>query len=369
MTYMHRALALAKNAVGSSSPNPAVGAVLVKEGRVIGEGWTQPPGQGHAEAMALEQAGPEAKGATLYVTLEPCDHFGRTPPCAPAIIEAGIVEVHAAMVDPNPLVGGKGLSRLNESGITTYVGEHEKEARQVTEAWVKFITTGTPFVTAKFAMSLDGKIATRTGDSRWVTGEEARGRVQQMRAASDAIMVGIGTVLADDPRLTARNGQGQPSERQPLRVVVDSGGRTPLKSALLAEPGRTLIVVSGADEATCRALVEAGAEVEKLPAENGSVDLSELLAALGRRDVTSVLVEGGGTLLGSLFDRGLVDKVVAFVAPIIVGGLAAPSPVAGAGVERLAQARRLDRISIVQLGPDVAVVGYCEAKSDVHRNS
>ena len=244
--YMGLALSLAERAVGSVSPNPPVGAVLVRDGEVVGEGYTQPPGQAHAEIVAIRQAGPRARGATLYTTLEPCNHQGRTGPCSEAIIEAGVAEVHSAVMDPNPHVKGGGLSRLSEAGIAVSTGEMAGEASRLIEAYAKLVTTGTPFVTAKFAMSLDGKIATRTGSSQWITGEEARAYAHRLRAASDAVMVGINTVLADDPRLTARDGSGEALGRQPLRVVVDSRGRIPREARMLGEPGSTLIVTGGA---------------------------------------------------------------------------------------------------------------------------
>ena len=359
MSYMERALDLARCAVGTVSPNPAVGAVVFKDGKIVGEGWTQPPGQAHAEVMAIERAGPMAAGAILYTTLEPCCHFGRTPPCTEAIVDAGIAEVHVAMEDPNPRVNGGGLASLRAEGVKTHVGERHEEAHRLVEAYARFITTGRPFVTAKFAMSLDGKIATRVGDSRWITGEEARRRVHEMRAASDAVMVGVNTVLADDPRLTARGDDGAPKERQPLRVLVDSRGRTPASAKLLAEPGETLVAVAVADGSTVRRLEEAGAGVAALPGEHGSVDLDALLELLGDREITSVLVEGGGALLGSLFDRRLVDKVIAFVAPVIVGGGDAPTPVAGAGVGKIADALRLRDVFVERFGADTAIVGYC----------
>ena len=368
MSYMERALALARRALGSASPNPAVGAVVVKDGTVVGEGWTQPPGQAHAEAMALRQAGSKAAGATLYVTLEPCNHVGMTPPCTDAIIESGIAEVRASVEDPNPLVAAQGIPRLNEAGIRTHLGDGADEAREVMESYLKFITTGLPFVTAKFAMTLDGKIATRTGDSKWISGDESRRYVQQLRAVSDAIMAGVNTVLADDPQLTARDEDGALLERQPLRVLVDGRGRTPPKSRVLSGPGETLIAVAHSDETVRRGLAEAGAQTESLPAEDGSVALDQLMERLGQRDITSLLVEGGGTLLGSLFDLGLVDKVVAFIAPKIVGGRDSPGPVAGAGVARIAEAIRLQDVRVERFGSDVAVIGYCEKANDVHRN-
>ena len=363
MTHMRRALSLAAQALGSTSPNPAVGAVVVKDGEVVGEGYTQPPGQDHAETVALRDAGPGASGAVLYTTLEPCNHYGRTPPCTEAIVHAGIVEVHAAMMDPNTSVAGNGLAALQQAGIRTEVGECEEEARKVVEAYLKFVATGMPFVTAKFAMTLDGKLATRTGDSRWISGKEARGYAHRLRAASDAIMGGINTVLADDPRFTARDGTDTPLDRQPLRVVVDSRGRLPEDARMLSEPGQTLVAVAGVDASALDRLTSVGVEVEEVPSPDGSVDLERLLTRLGELGKLSVLVEGGGTLFGSLFDQGLVDKVVACVAPTIVGGVGAPSPVEGTGVERMADARRLDRVEMVQLGRDVAIIGYPYEKS------
>ena len=358
MSHMTRALSLARQALGSTSPNPAVGAVLVKEGVAVGEGWTQPAGQHHAEIGALRQAGEHARGATLYTTLEPCAHHGKTPPCTDAIIAAGVAEVRAAMIDPNPLVSGKGVAHLEESGVRTHVGEGGDEARQVVEAYAKFITTRLPFVTAKYAMSLDGKIATRTGDSRWITGEEARSYAHELRGQADAVMVGIGTVVADDPRLTSRDESGAPRDRQQIRVVVDSRGRLPRQAALLTEPGDTLVAVGRVEHATLHELTASGAEVEAVPAADGTVDLCALLRRLGERQVTGLLVEGGGTLLGSFFDLDLVDKVVAFVSPVIIGGKEARSPAEGLGIERMAEALRLDRVEVMRFGVDIAVVGY-----------
>ena len=360
MTFVEHALSLARRALGSASPNPAVGAVVVKDGVVVGEGWTQPPGRDHAEVMALKQAGEAAVGAVLYTTLEPCNHHGRTPPCAEAIIDARVAEVHAALKDPNSLVVGDGLTRLREAGISTFVGEGEEQARVVMEAYLKFVAVGLPFVTAKFAMSLDGKTATRTGDSMWISGEQARRYVHDLRATSDAIMVGINTVLVDDPRLTARDDGEAPLERQPVRVVVDSRGRLAGGARLLSEPGRTLVAVADVDETTYSRLRASGAEVERVPAEDGSVDLEELLRRLGRdMDIISLLVEGGSTLFGSLFEMRLVDKVIGFVAPVIIGGKEAPSPVGRVGVDSLADVLRLKGVEVSRFGDDVAIIGYC----------
>jgi diaminohydroxyphosphoribosylaminopyrimidine deaminase/5-amino-6-(5-phosphoribosylamino)uracil reductase len=359
-SYMERALSVARQALGTTSPNPAVGALVVKDHTVLGEGFTLPPGQDHAEVVALKQAGEASRGASLYVTLEPCCNYGRTPPCTQAIIAAGISEVHVAAKDPNPRVNGRGAAELEAAGIRVYSGEQEEEAGELYEAFARHINTGMPFVTAKFAMSLDGKIATHTGDSKWVTGPKARALVQDMRRAADAVMVGSTTVLADDPQLTARDDTGAPLDRQPLRVVLDTRCRIPPGSKMFREPGRTLVFVS--EEApisdTAR-LTSAGAEV--VPAElgnDGRVDAARVLAELGRRGVVNLLVEGGGTVLGSLFDAGLVDQIQAFVAPVIIGGAGAASPVQGQGVESMAQAWRLERASLEAVGEDWLITGY-----------
>ncbi len=357
--YMRRALTLARLAVGTSSPNPPVGAIVVKGDEDVGEGFTLPPGQSHAEIVALDRAGDRSRGASLYVTLEPCCIYGRTPPCTQHIIASGVAEVHVAAPDPNPRINGRGMAELKAAGILVHHGEGEEEARYLYEGFAKHINTGVPFVTAKFAMSLDGKIATHTGDSRWVTGEAARGQVQEMRRTCDAIMVGVNTVLKDDPLLTARDETGQPSARQPIRVIVDSRGRTPPGARLLKEPGHTVIAVTGPSPEGVQALEEAGGEVMELPSSaEGLVDIPALLRSLGARGVVNLLVEGGGTLLGSLFDLGVVDKVAAFVAPVVIGGQSAPSPVAGEGSRSLSQAMRLERVQVHQYGEDVLIVGY-----------
>ncbi len=360
MDYMEQALSLAKLALGQVSPNPAVGAVVVKNDVVVGQGYTQPPGSSHAEVVALKQAGEEARGAVMYVTLEPCCYYGRTPPCNEAIIAAGVTEVHLAMLDPNPLVSGRGKDELERKGITIYVGEREAEAREVNEAYTKFITTGMPFVTAKFAVSLDGKIATKSGDSRWISGEEARKYVHNLRYTTDAIMAGVNTVLADDPRLTARcGGRGGKARKQPLRVIVDSKGRTPLTARVFSEPGKTLLaVVKFVNPEGAIALAKVGAELLELPSAEGLVDLEKLLEALGERESTSVLVEGGGILLGSLFDCKLVDRVITFISPIIIGGKEAKTAVAGKGVDKVVNSFKLERIKVEKLGEDLMVSGY-----------
>lgn len=359
MEYMQHALLLADLALGHTSPNPAVGAVVVKDGLIVGEGFTMPPGSDHAEVVALRRAGEKARGATMYVNLEPCCHYGRTPPCTQAIINAGIAEVHFAMIDPNPLVCGRGIEEMEAAGIKTFLEECD-QAEEINEAYTKYIINKVPFVTAKFAMSLDGKVATKHGDSKWISGEESRRYVHCLRYTVDAIMVGVDTVIADDPRLTARVGkEGGRAEKQPLRVIVDSRARTPLDAQLFRMPGKTLVaVIDSVESVKVRALSEAGADVLALPSKDGRVDLQELLIALGEREVTSLLVEGGATLFGSLFDQGLVDKLLAFIAPIIIGGSDAKSPVGGKGVAEIARAITLSRVGMERFGDDMLIKGY-----------
>ena len=357
---MARAIALARSALGSTSPNPAVGAVVVNETGVVGEGFTLPPGQAHAEVGALQQAGPSAQGATLYCTLEPCCHFGRTPPCTNAIVAAGIGRVVYAVTDPNPRVSGGGATALVSAGIDV---EHrpDPQAELLYEAFAKHVTTGMPFVVAKFAMSLDGKIATRTGDSQWITGPAARSRVQQMRKELDGIMVGIGTALADDPQLTARDDKGEPLpvNLQPLRVVVDSDARTPTAARMLRQPGRTLVATSGASASSrCVALEDAGAEVLSFPGTDGRVNLSALLEHLGQQGVVSLLAEGGGGVLGAMLDARLIDKFAVFLGPMLVGGAAARSPIEGAGATTMADVLHLERTTTESIGPDWLITGY-----------
>ena len=357
---MTRAIELARSALGSASPNPAVGAVVVQNGAVVGEGYTLPPGQRHAEIGALAQAGSSARGATLFCTLEPCCHYGRTPPCTDAIIAAGVSRVVYAVRDPNPRVSGGGESALRAAGVAVE-RQTNPEAEELHEAFAKHITTGLPFVVAKFAMSLDGKIATRTGSSQWITGSAARARVQRMRKEMDAIMVGIGTTLADDPQLTARDAQGEPlpSNLQPVRIIVDSSARTPPTARMLNQPGRTIIATAaGVPRDRVARLEDVGADVREFPGSDGRVDLRKMLKFVGGQGIVSVLVEGGGLVLGATLDVGLIDKVCAFVAPMLIGGAGAPSPVAGSGAAVIADALRLERTRIEPIGPDWLITGY-----------
>lgn len=360
--YMDCALSLAGLAMGYTRPNPAVGAAVIKDGIWVGMGYTQPAGSAHAEVVALRQAGDRARGATMYVTLEPCSHHGRTPPCTEAIIEAGISQVYVALRDPNPLISGRGIDRLNEAGIRTHVGTCERKAHHINEAYIKHITTGLPFVIAKFAMSLDGKIATRTGQSKWITGPDARRYAHALRYIVDAVMVGVNTVIADNPRLTARGcgGRGGTGRVQPLRLIVDSKGRVPLNARVFEPPGNVLLVVAEPlAPAKKERLTAVGAEVMEVPDSRGAVDVVALLKLLGQRQIGSVLVEGGGALLGSLFDRRLVDKVQVFMSPVIIGGGRATT-VAGRGIDKMAEALRLKRTAVKSLGDDVLVTGYVD---------
>ena len=359
--FMQRALELADGVLGSTSPNPAVGCVLVHEGQIVGEGATQPPGQAHAEIVALRSAVAAARGAVAYVTLEPHAHVGRTPPCADALIEAGVSAVHVALIDPNPEVNGRGVETLRAAGVDVAVGDGEAQSRRLLEGYLKHRATGLPFVIAKFAATLDGKIAASSGDSRWVAGEAARAWAHEHRTKVDAIMCGVNNVLLDDPQLTARP-DGVTADRQPLRIVADSRGRTPLDAKVLGAGGPTLIATTAASPPDWRAGVEAaGAEACVLSAgEDGRVDLRELLRLLGERGVLTLLVEGSGVLHGSMFAVGLVDKVHAIIAPKIIGGSAYPA-VAGAGVARMADALTLHDIEVERLGDDVAIIGYTHA--------
>ncbi len=358
---MRLALDLARRGLGRTHPNPPVGAVIVRAGRVVGRGFHPRAGEPHAEVFALREAGDAARGAVMYVTLEPCVHHGRTPPCVDAILEAGIAEVHIAMLDPNPVVHGKGVAKLRAAGVKVVLGEGAAEARRLTEGFAHWIRTQRPWVVAKYAMTLDGKVATRTGQARWITGPEARTWVHRLRDGVDAILVGRGTVEADDPRLTTRL-PDLAAPHHPLRVILDSRGRAPLTARLFdpALPGRTVVATTPAMPAARRQALQArGVAVWPLPpGPDGRVSLPALLDALGREGMTTLLVEGGPTVLGAFFDAGLVHKVHAFIAPVLVGGARAPSPIAGLGRPHMAQAPRLQQVTLERLGPDLLLTGY-----------
>ncbi len=361
---MQRALDLAGNAAHCVSPNPMVGAVVVAaDGSVAGEGVSQPaPEWTHAEVVALEAAGEKARGGTIYVTLEPCAHAGKTPPCSDAIIGAGVSEVHYAVRDADAQVDGRGHEALEKVGIRAVAGEGEEEARRINEAFFKHRTTGLPFVVAKFATSLDGKIAAASGDSRWVSGAEAREWAHGLRTRIDAILVGSSTVLVDDPLLTARPG-GEEAERQPLRVIADTRGRTPPMAQALTGDAGTLVATGPDSPPAWRASIEgSGAEVLTLPLAGDHLDVRALLEELGKRDIVTLLVEGGGLILGAFFDAGLVDKVQVIIAPLIVGAADAPPAVAGEGAYRMADALRLRELTVERLGEDLLVTGYPQSE-------
>jgi diaminohydroxyphosphoribosylaminopyrimidine deaminase/5-amino-6-(5-phosphoribosylamino)uracil reductase len=338
-----------------------VGSVVVAGGGVVGEGWHEGPGTLHAEAVALRAAGSRARGATLYTTLEPCNHYGRTPPCTNAIIEAGVSRVVAAARDPNPIVDGKGLVRLREAGIEVETGVLASEAERQIEAFAKHVRTGNPFVTLKLAATVDGKVAARDGSSRWITGEEARLEVHHLRALSDAIVVGAGTALADDPALTVRDPgyRGRPT----LRVLVDARGRVSASARLFDGEAPTLVATTELAPTDRREeWRRAGADVLVLEEHGGGVPLADLFAELGKRDAQLVLLEGGPTLAWSAVRDGLVDKVVLYVAPVMVGGADAPGILGGEGFAPIGEAVPVEFRSIGYVGRDLRVEAY------VHRD-
>jgi diaminohydroxyphosphoribosylaminopyrimidine deaminase/5-amino-6-(5-phosphoribosylamino)uracil reductase len=352
--WMARALDLAERGRGYVEPNPLVGAVLVQKGEVVGEGWHENFGREHAEINALAKARAAAKGATLYVTLEPCCHHGKTPPCTPAILSAGVRRVVAAMLDPFPAVSGHGAAQLREAGILVETGLMEKEARRLNAPYLKLLKTRRPYVHAKWAMTLDGKIATRTGDSKWISGERARRYTHDLRGRMDAIIVGIGTVLADNPSLTVR----PPGPRVPVRTILDSQGRLPNDSSLATTArDAPVLMITAIESARASALRALGCEVMTLPADDGRPEVESLLEELGRRRMANVLVEGGSQVLGSFFDARAVDEVHVFVAPMIAGGNATTA-VAGSGVDKISQALCLAEWSITEIGKDILIHGH-----------
>ena len=352
--YMRRAIELAERGVGFTNPNPMVGAVIVKGGKVIGEGWHERCGEWHAERNAFKNCTVPAEGATMYVTLEPCCHYGKTPPCTEAIIEHGIARVVVGMEDPNPLVAGKGIALLREAGIEVVCGVEEEALREQNRVFLKYISTKLPWVAMKTAMTLDGKIATRTGDSKWITGAEARAYVHELRHRFMAILVGIGTAVADDPLLNCRiEGRGV---RQPIRVVVDSNARLSLDSQLVKTAGEYRTIVAHtrfAPEERVKALRETGVEMLLCKEKEGLVDVRNLLELLGQSGIDSILLEGGGRLNYTFLSEGLADELYAFIAPKIVGGMNAKTPVEGAGMEKMADAINLELENVLNIGHDV----------------
>ena len=361
---MSRALALAAKGVGLVSPGPLVGCVIASpKGEIVGEGFYVYEQLKHAETYALEQAGVRAKGATGYVSLEPHAHHGRTPPCTDALIKAGIARVVAPIEDPNPRVSGKGFEHLRAAGVEVSVGLLAREAEKLNEKYLHFMRTGRPFVHLKLAASLDGKIATRTGDSRWITGAESRARAHELRHEYDAILIGTGTALTDDPLLTDRSGKKR--RRQLVRVVLDETLKMSPDSQLVKTVKESPVLIFAGDSAPAsksEALESAGVEVIR-DAANGR-DLATIMEELGRRSLQSVLVEGGGNVAGNFLDATLVNKVSFFIAPTIIGGREAPTAVGGKGAETLADALQLQDVEISQRGRDIEVTGYPKSKDE-----
>ena len=356
--YMATALSLAERGVGWASPNPMVGAVIVKDGRIIGQGWHEKCGQPHAERNALAACTDPPQGATMYVTLEPCCHYGRQPPCTQAILDSGIRRVVVGSGDPNPLVAGKGIALLRQAGIE--VTEHvlEEECKKLNQVFFHYIRTRRPYVVMKYAMTMDGKIAAYTGDSKWVTGETARNHVQQLRHRYTGIMVGVGTVLADDPLLTCRI----PGGRSPVRIICDTRLRTPLTAQVVrtARQFPTLLATCCTDREQHAAYEAAGCRMLVLPELDGHVDLNALMDELGRREIDSVLLEGGGTLNWAALEQGVVQKVLAYIAPKLSGGREAKTPVEGDGISLMSQAIRLTRSSVKRIGEDFLIESEVE---------
>lgn len=353
--YMQLAIDLAAKTKGQTSPNPNVGAVVVKDGRIVGMGAHLKAGEGHAEVQAIKMAGANAKGSTIYVTLEPCSHYGKTPPCVELIVKEKIKIAVVATLDPNPLVSGRGIEMLEQAGIEVTVGVLEQEAQLLNESFNKYITTRLPFITVKTAMTLDGKIATHTGSSKWITGEAAREYVHRLRHENDAIMVGVGTILKDNPALTVRTEQ---AGINPIRIVIDSTLRTPVNANVIQD-GQSPTWIFTTKQAELQKIEEyrrRGIEIIVTSGEQ-NLPMREVMSYLGEKQITSVLVEGGATLIGTLFDEQLIDKYIGFIAPKLVGGKA-PTSIGGKGIESMSDAVDLDRIEIKRFGSDICLIGY-----------
>ncbi|MBI2447474.1 MAG: bifunctional diaminohydroxyphosphoribosylaminopyrimidine deaminase/5-amino-6-(5-phosphoribosylamino)uracil reductase RibD [Candidatus Omnitrophica bacterium] len=356
--FMKLALRLARKGIGMTSPNPPVGAVIVKGNRILGRGYHKKSGGPHAEVFAFRQTQDAARGARLYVTLEPCCHFGKTPPCTDAIIKSGIDEVIVACLDPNPLNNGKGIKRLQKSGIKVTVGVLEEEANRIIEPFKKYITKGLPFVSLKMAETLDGKIATISGDSKWVTGEPARNYVHKLRSEVDAVMVGANTVLRDNPLLTCRN--GKEPHRQPARIIVDSKLRLPSQMKVFCNHSPVIIAaVTDSPKRKAEAFEKKGVMVLTVKGKSGKVALRALMKRLAKEfGITSIMIEGGGELAASALNEGLVDKCLFFISPSIIGGRDAITPVEGEGIAKMSKAIRLRDVRLKRFGEDILVEGH-----------
>jgi len=357
--YMQVALELAEKGRGSVAPNPMVGAVIVKDGRIIGSGYHEKFGEGHAEVNAFRSATEDVTGATIYVTLEPCSHYGKTPPCTDKIIEKKIARVVLAALDPNPLVSGRGVKKIRDSGIEVVTGVLADESIQLNEVFMKYIVKKEPFVVLKVAMSLDGKIATRTGESQWITGESARRQVHELRSALTGIMVGVQTVIMDDPQLTARI----PDGKNPVRIVVDSTLRLPLDATILKDQDKAKTIIgttTKADKKKAEQLKKEGIELITVPEKDGQADLNALMKRLGERGIDSILLEGGATLNYAALEAGIIDKVQIYIAPKLIGGETAKTPVGGKGIDKLSEAFKVINLTTNLVGEDILLEGYIE---------
>ena len=364
--YLQQALKLARKARGRTSPNPMVGALVVKEDEIVGKGFHPAAGKPHAEIYALREAGDQARQATMYVTLEPCNHQGRTPPCTEAIITAGISRVVIGMEDPNPKVAGKGIARLQESGIDTISGILEDECHRLNEAYIKYISSNTPFVTLKIAASMDGRIATHAGHSHWITNEKSRRYVHRLRDETDAILIGIGTLLQDNPKLTTR--LPQKKGRNPYRIIVDSRLRTPLHAKIFGEDAKEKLILA----TSCKKHNELKLYQDRvhhllqIPAnELGQLDLKTLMNELARLEIMSVLIEGGSEISGSSVDAGIVDKICFFFAPLLIGGRGSTGMMGGQGINFIPEAQRVKDLKIKRFGTDICIEGYLQAPSSL----
>jgi diaminohydroxyphosphoribosylaminopyrimidine deaminase/5-amino-6-(5-phosphoribosylamino)uracil reductase len=357
--YMRRAIELSKKAVGFVNPNPLVGAVIVKDNRIIGEGYHEYFGGPHAEVNAFANATEDVEGATMYVTLEPCSHYGKTPPCADAIVKNKISKVVIGMIDPNPIVAGRGIEILRSNGIEVTTGVMDTEIKKINEIFIKYITLKEPFCIMKTAMTLDGKIATSTGDSMWISNEKSRAYVHEIRHMVSGIMVGIGTVLKDDPELTTRR-EGVIS-KNPIRIIIDSTAKVPLEAKVLNcnEKTKTIVVTTElAKNSKIEAIKQKGAEVIITPSKNNRVDLNYLMRVLGKMGIDSILLEGGSTLNYSALEAGVVDKVITFISPKIFGGTSSKTPVGGQGVEHVKDSILLTDTKVTRFNEDIMIEGY-----------
>jgi diaminohydroxyphosphoribosylaminopyrimidine deaminase/5-amino-6-(5-phosphoribosylamino)uracil reductase len=354
--FMELALTLAQKAKGKTSPNPMVGALVVKNNRIIGKGYHEKAGSDHAEVIALDEAGLKAKGATLYVTLEPCAHFGKTPPCVDRIIKSQVKEVIVGMSDPNPLNNGKGISILKQHRIKVRVGFLEDRLKKLNEVFIKYITRRLPFVTVKVAESLDGRIATKRGDSKWITSDKSRLYAHRLRQDYDGVMVGVNTVLRDDPKLEAWF-----SKKDPIKIIVDSQLSISAEANIFSRNSKVIIAtlpIAPGQATKNRDILAQKSKILEVKEKSGQVSLRDMMKKLGQLEITNILVEGGGTLIGSLFDEGLVDKVMFFISPKIIGGKEAISSVMGKGIEQIDKAVKLREVTSKRIGEDFLIEGY-----------